>query len=170
MVHSWANMKAWNREHMCSTDVWQHTLRPKQKRHVRWLWTLHILGVFIRRFFLCQTLDCSGKPMRMTIRWSAMWEPASRGMGMQEVEPWCRAQCVRDPKRSQDSWRMWDTHSMNSFGLQRKKQKCTKSAYNIFSTILSSYVAGLYTMFQYYLKIKGTNQPNYSKINSFSYF
>lgn len=57
--------------------------------------------------------------MRMTIRWSAMWEPASRGMGMHEGEPWCRAQCVREPKSSQDSWRMWDTHSMNSFGLRR---------------------------------------------------
>lgn len=63
------------------------------------------------------TFDCSGKPMRMTIRWSAMWEPASRGMGMQEVEPWCRAQWVREPSSSQDSWRMWETHSMNSFGL-----------------------------------------------------
>lgn len=32
-----------------------------------------------------------------------MWEPASSGMGIQEVEPWCRAQCVREPKSSQDS-------------------------------------------------------------------
>lgn len=32
-----------------------------------------------------------------------MWEPASRGMGMQEVEPWCRAQCVREPRSSHDS-------------------------------------------------------------------
>ena len=32
MVHSWANMKAWNSEHMCSTDVWGDPDQP-----VRWL-------------------------------------------------------------------------------------------------------------------------------------
>lgn len=47
-----------------------------------------------------------------------MWEPASSGMGMQDVEPWISAQCVKEPKSSQESWRMWDTHSMNSFGLK----------------------------------------------------
>ncbi|KAG7277880.1 hypothetical protein CRUP_036280 [Coryphaenoides rupestris] len=60
---------------------------------------------------------CSTDPMRMMMRWSAMCEPASSGMGMQAVEPWYRAQWVREPSSSQDSWRMWDTHSMNSLGL-----------------------------------------------------
>ena len=102
--------------------------RPKQKRPVRWLQNRltktelgHKKGVC-----KCQTFDCSGKPIRMTIRWSAMWEPASSGMGIQEVEPWWRAQCVREPRSSQDSWRMWETHSMNSFGLRiEKRRRCS---------------------------------------------
>ena len=49
-----------------------------------------------------------------------MCEPASRGMGMQEVEPWNRAQCVSEPSSSQESCRMWDTHSMNSLGLDTR--------------------------------------------------
>lgn len=32
------------------------------------------------------TFDCSGNPIRITIRWSAIWEPASRGMGRQGEE------------------------------------------------------------------------------------
>lgn len=76
-----------------------------------------------------------------------MWEPASRGMGIQEVEPWSRAQCVREPKSSQDSWRMWDTHSINSFGLQiEKKQK------NIAVSEISSWYI-LYSVILIFLRI-----------------
>lgn len=51
-----------------------------------------------------------------------MWEPASRGMGRQGEEALGQtALCVRDPRSSQDSRRMWETHSMNSLGLPRKK-------------------------------------------------
>lgn len=67
------------------------------------------------------TLDCSGNPIRMTIRWSAIWDPASSGMGIQHEEPWCKALWVREPSSSQDSWRMCDTHSMNSLGLRKQK-------------------------------------------------
>lgn len=51
-----------------------------------------------------------------------MWEPASRGIGRQGEEALGQtALWVRDPRSSQDSSRMWETHSMNSLGLSGKK-------------------------------------------------
>lgn len=69
----------------------------------------------------CLTFDCSGNPIRITIRWSAICEPASSGIGMQDDGEFGQTTlCVRDPRSSQDSKRMCETHSMNSFGLSRK--------------------------------------------------
>jgi hypothetical protein len=62
-----------------------------------------------------------------------MWEPASRGMGRHGEEALGQtALCVRDPRSSQDSNRMWETHSMNSLGLSGKTG-CIRGDFRFFS-------------------------------------
>ena len=66
------------------------------------------------------TLDCSANPVMMTMMWSAMWEPASRGMGWHTSMPpaFVMAMCVSEPSSNHDNRRMWPTQSRNSLGLQ----------------------------------------------------
>lgn len=67
------------------------------------------------------TLDCSAKPVMITITWSAMCRLASSGIGMHTTGPaaFVIAVCVNDPISNHESKRMWPTQSMNSFGLKK---------------------------------------------------
>lgn len=71
------------------------------------------------------TLDCSAKPVMMTMMWSAMWQLASSGTGRQLIgaAPSVTAVWVREPISSQDIRRIWPMQSMNSLGLENKQTK-----------------------------------------------
>ena len=88
-----------------------------QKKHLR----VEIESLFDgNRLNMALTLDCSAKPVMMTMTWSAMCRLASSGMGTQTMGPAAlvMAVCVSDPISSHDSSRMCPTQSMNSLGLR----------------------------------------------------